>query len=207
MKRLILVSAIALGLAACGGGEDTPAVEGAPTDTVAEPVAETPAPAADSNTVTAQGWGPLRIGMTEAEVEAAVGPDANPNSVGGPDEEACNEYRPANAPQGLMVMIQQGTLTRISLVELSDLKTDRGFAIGDSAATVKAGYAAAATATPHKYQDAPAEYITVWEGGPRSESYVEDEAARGIVYEVDGTGNVGAIHAGGPSIQYVEGCS
>jgi hypothetical protein len=58
---------------------------------------------------------------------------------------------------------------------------------------------------PHKYQDKPAEYITAWAGGPRSEPYVEDEAARGIVYEIDGTGKVGAVHAGGPSIQLVEG--
>jgi hypothetical protein len=36
---------------------------------------------------------------------------------------------------------------------------------------------------------------------------VQDEAARGIVYEIDGAGKVGAIHAGGPSIQYVEGCA
>jgi hypothetical protein len=36
---------------------------------------------------------------------------------------------------------------------------------------------------------------------------VQDASARGIVYEIDGTGKVGAIHAGGPSIQYVEGCA
>jgi hypothetical protein len=104
-------------------------------------------------------------------------------------------------------MMEQGKLTRISLVEMSDIDTDRGFGIGDTAASVKAAYGANATVTPHKYQDAPAEYITVWDGGPRSEPYVQDEAARGVVYEIDGTGNVGAIHAGGPSIQLVEGCS
>ena len=72
---------------------------------------------------------------------------------------------------------------------------------------MKTAYGASAVATPHKYQDKPAEYITVWDGGPRKEPYVQDEAARGLVYEIDGTGKVGMIHAGGPSIQYVEGCA
>jgi hypothetical protein len=72
---------------------------------------------------------------------------------------------------------------------------------------VKAGYGDSAKVTPHKYEAAPAEYITVWDGGVRSEPYVQDEAARGLVYEIDGSGNVAAIRAGGPSIQYVEGCS
>ena len=40
-------------------------------------------------------------------------------------------------------------------------------------------------------------------GGQRS----ADEAARGLLYEIDGTGKVGAVRAGGPSIQYVEGCA
>ena len=87
------------------------------------------------------------------------------------------------------------------------MKTDKGFGLGDTPDAVKTAYGADAKATPHKYQDKPAEYITWWQGGPRAEPYVEDDAARGIVYEIDGTGKVGAIHAGGPSIQYVEGCA
>ena len=31
--------------------------------------------------------------------------------------------------------------------------------------------------------------------------------ARGIVYEIGSDGNVATIHAGGPAIRYVEGCS
>jgi hypothetical protein len=205
VNRLTLVSTLALALAACGGGEEAPEVEGAPTETET-PAPESAAAPADSNTLTAQGWGPLRIGMTRAEVEAASGPDANPDAVGGPDPDSCDQFRPANAPEDILVMVENGVLTRISVGDLSDIATDRGFKIGDSAADVKAGYADAAKASPHKYQGPPAEYITVWEGGPRSEDYVQDTAARGIVYEVDGTGNVGAIHVGGPSIQYVEGC-
>lgn len=205
MKHLAPLAALAFALAACGGEAPAPADPATPVPTVDE--APPPAPAPSSNTITSQGWGPLTIGMTLAEVTAAAGPDANPDAVGGADPESCDQFRPANAPEGVLVMMERGMLTRISLVEMSDIDTDRGLGIGDTAAAVKQAYGATATVSPHKYQDAPAEYITVWDGGPRSESYVQDEAARGVVYEIDGTGNVGAIHVGGPSIQYVEGCA
>lgn len=192
---LIAVSAFA----ACSNDAQAP--------TESTPAAESSAPAIASDALTSQGWGPLKIGMTLAEVTAAMGPDADPNAIGGPDPDSCDQFRPANAPEGMIVMIEAGKLTRISLTELSMLKTDKGLGLGDTAAAVKTAYGAAAQATPHKYQDAPAEYISVWDGGPRAEPYVQDETARGLVYEIDGTGNVGAIHAGGPSIQYVEGCA
>jgi hypothetical protein len=204
MKRIALLSALAF--AACSPASQEPTVSA-----LEDPAAtQTPAPAATAtpnDALTADGWGPLKIGMTLAEVTTALGPDANPDAVGGPDPESCDEFRPERAPEGILVMIQEGKLTRISLVELSPVKTDKGLGIGDTAEAVKLAYGDAAKATPHKYQDKPAEYITAWAGGPRSEPYVEDEAARGIVYEVDGTGKVGAVHAGGPSIQYVEGCA
>lgn len=204
MKRIALLAASVLALAACGG--EAPAVETPAPET---PVAEAPPPAVApaSDAITGQGWGPLKIGMTLDEVTAALGPDSNPDAVGGPDPEACDEFRPANAPEGILVMIEQGKLTRISLIEMSTLKSDKGLGLGDTADAVKAAYGPAAQASPHKYQDAPAEYITVWDGGPRTEPYVQDETARGLVYEIDGTGKVGAIRGGGPSIQYVEGCA
>ena len=202
MKHAALLAVSLIALAACGAGE-TPAP--------AAPDAETPAPAVEapaaSVALTAQGWGPLKVGMTLAEVTAAAGPDSNPEAVGGPEPESCDEFHPTNTPDGLFVMIVDGKLARISIVEMSPLKTDKGFGLGDKADAVKAAYGAAAIASPHKYQDKPAEYITVWDGGPRTEPYVEDEAARGIVYEIDGTGGVGMIHVGGPAIQYVEGCA
>jgi len=165
MKHLALLAALLL--AACGSETQTPVA----------PVAEAPAPAATpaafSDALTATGWGPLRIGMSRAEVIAAAG----------------------------------DRLTRITIGDLSAVKDASGLGLGDTAAKVKETHGGKAQASPHKYQDAPAEYIAVWEGGPRGEPFVEDTAARGIVYEIDGTGNVGAIHAGGPSIQYVEGCA
>lgn len=199
MKHAALLAASLFALAACGGGEAS-----APTT----PAVETPAtlpPAASTDALTSQGWGTLKIGMTKDEVVAAVGDKRDPHAAGIPGD--CEEYQPKNAPENLWVMLEAGKLTRITLADMSKLKTDKGIGLGDTAETVKTAYGAAAVASPHKYQDKPAEYITVWDGGPRTEPYVQDEAARGIVYEIDGTGKVGAIHAGGPSIQYVEGCA
>jgi hypothetical protein len=206
VKYLASLAALAVVLAACTPAAETPAPDTAAVETSsseAPPPSTTPA----SDTLTPQGWGPLRIGMTRDEVTTALGPDANPDAVGGPDPEACDEFRPAGAPEGILVMIEEGKLTRVSLIEMSPLKSDRGLGLGDTADAVKTAYGAAALASPHKYQDAPAEYITVWEGGPPADPYVRDDAARGLVYEIDGTGKVGAIRAGGPSIQYVEGCA
>lgn len=205
MKRLALF-ATAFAFSACSPAADPPAVT-APEVPVAE---APPAPAAADITLdvlTADGIGPLTIGMTKAEVIAAVGDTRNPDAVGGPDPESCEEFRPQRAPDDVLVMIIDGKLARISLVDMATVKTDKGLGLGDTADAVKAGYGDQAKASPHKYQDKPAEYITWWKGGPRTEPYVEDETARGIVYEIDGTGKVGAVHAGGPSIQYVEGCA
>lgn len=193
IRRLMLTTAV-LALAACGAPETEPSPAPAPTAP----------PAAD--VLTAQGFGPLRIGMTRAEVEAALGPDANPNAVGGPDPESCDIFHPARAPEGLSVMVEAGVLTSIWLDDGSTLKTDRGFGIGDAATAIKTAYGPSATATPHKYAAPPAEYVSTWSvgGGP---GYVQDSAARGISYHIGTDGRAEHVAAGGPSIQYVEGCA
>jgi len=202
--RLLATAAIAALLTACGQPEPPPATT--------EPPATT-APATDPNDITSEGWNMLRVGMTRAEVVAALGEDANPNAVGGPDPEACDIFHPARAPEGMMVMIQNDRLTRITLTGNTTLKTDRGFGVGDSAAAIKAAYGSSAIVTPHEYS-APGEYITIWAdtGGatPTEQGYIPENTApnaRGIRYETNPEGVVTAVHAGGPSIQYVEGCS
>ena len=87
-------------------------------------------------------------------------------------------------------------------------RTDRGFGIGSTAAEIKAAYGSSAYSEPHKYVQG-AEYITVWTtGAPTTPgAFVQDTNARGIRYETDAQGVVTAVHAGGASIQNVEGCS
>lgn len=159
-----------------------------------------PSAAGAPTPLTATGWGPLRIGMTRDEVVAAAGEDANPQAVGGPVPEACDEFRPMRAPAGLLVMVEQGRLTRISLGAGSTVKTGEGFGVGDPASAIEAAYGARAVTSPHKYVPAPAEYITVWMNAPSGPD------ARGIVYEIGPDGRVDHVHAGSPSIRYVEGC-
>lgn len=196
--RLLTTAAIAALLAACG--------QPAPPPATTEPPATT-APATDPNDITSEGWNMLCVGMTRAEVTAAVGA-GNPNAVGGPDPQACDLFHPANAPEGMLVMIQQDVLTSIILRNNTTLKTDRGFGVGSTAAEIKAAYGASAQSEAHKYIEG-AEYITVWTtGGPATPgAFVEDANARGVRYETDAQGVVTAVHAGGPSIQNVEGCS
>jgi len=204
---LITVAASALVLAACGAPPaEEPAAPAEPTAPAA-PTEPAPTPPADGNALTATGLGPLRIGMTRAEVVAAWGDDANPEAVGGADPAQCDEFRPARAPEGTLVMIENDRLTRISLIRGSTLKSDRGFGVGDEASAVKTAYGPAAVASPHKYSSAPAEYVTVWTPPTAGTAYVQDSNARGLVYEIGMDGRVAAIRGGGPSIQYVEGCS
>lgn len=202
MIRLTALASVAiLALAACNAPpEQAPAASETPAP-AEQPAA--PAPAASSNVLTAEGFGPIRVGQTLAEVTTAWGAPAQALT----DENGCNVFHPARAPQGVLVMTEEGKVSRISLTRDATATTDKGLKLGATAAEVKAAYGAAAQASPHKYQSAPAEYIAVWSGGPRTESYVNDAAARGLVYEIGSDGKVMAIHGGGPSIQYVESCS
>lgn len=206
----------AFALAACQSAEP-PADGAAPTavdsavvgavPSVADSTADGAAPAAAADSapsgvtaLTADGWGPLRIGMTREAVVAAAGEDANPEAVGGPEPEQCDLFRPTRAPEGMIVMIEQGRLTRITLVDGASVETDRGFGVGDPASAIRAAYGAEATTSPHKYVAAPAEYITTWATAPPAAE------PRGIRYEIGADGRVTHVHAGGPSIEYVEGC-
>jgi hypothetical protein len=144
--------------------------------------------------------------MTRADLVAAIGDDATPNSVGGAEPELCDQFHPARAPEGMIVMLRNNVLSRITLTDDADLDTARGFGPGDSAAAVKAAYGASAIVEPHKYSAAPAEYITVWESGGGA-GYIDDPSARGVRYEIGDDGNVQAVHAGDDTIQLVEGCS
>ena len=218
MKR-VAAFALVFGLAACGGVENAAEPSAAaPIDEIGEsaaPAAATAAapaprrpdaPQAAANILTADGYGPLRIGMSRAQVVAAMGEDRNPDAVGGPEPESCDQFSPARAPEGLLVMIEDGRLTRIDLVRNARTATDKGLRLGATAAAVRAAYGSALVVEPHKYVDAPAQYLTAWTTAPPAAATATPNA-RGIRYEVGQDGTVEAILAGGPSIQYVEGCA
>ena len=136
--------------------------------------------------------------MTRQDVVTALGEDSEPDSVGGPDPSACDQFRPERAPAGTLVMIENGRLTRISLIRDSILRTDRGLRLGDTELDVRATYGAGLEVEPHKYiTGGQAKYLTAWAVPGR----------RGVRYETDAQGVVRLIHAGDATIRYVEGCS
>ncbi|PAP77950.1 hypothetical protein [Rubrivirga marina] len=199
MRAALCVLAL-VALAACGPGDESaaPVTEAgpAPADTARAPA---PPPATDT-TLTADGWGPLTVGMTRAELVEAVG-DAPPDvATGLADTGSCEEFHPVRAPEGLLVMLEDGVLTRVSASGESEVTTPEGLGLGDAAADVEAAHGDDAVVTPHKYVEAPAAYVTVWRSGDGG------EAVRGIRYEIGADATVERIHGGGPSIEYVEGC-
>lgn len=214
-QPFVLFAAV-FSLASCGApgsapderNVQAPVAQAAPASVTPTPaIPATPAaPAVSAPPVlTPEGLGPLRIGMTLAEVTTALGPDADPQAVGGPEPEQCDQFRPARAPEGVLVMMENGRLTRISLMRDSPVRTDRGLGLGSTATAVEAAYDGTVVASPHKYRDAPSRYLTHWsrrvQPGDRTAP-----SNGGIVFEVDDKGVIDLIHAGGPSIQYVEGC-
>lgn len=218
MLKSAFCAGLAAGLAACAPADTedqadyvTDAERIAPSppstgDTAREPNVEQAADTKSSDALTPDGWKDLRIGMTREKITALYGPDAQPDAVDGPDPESCAEYRPENAPDGMLLMLVDGKLARISLIREAAVKTEKALGLGATAEDVKTAYGGKAIVTPHKYVDPPAEYITIWREDRSGISYVEDPEARGLRYVVGEDGKVQTIHAGGPAIQLVEGC-
>jgi hypothetical protein len=147
---------------------------------------------AKTSRLTPDGWGAYRIGMGEADL-GKLGVKIPP--VDEVNTFACRQMRAPGAGD-IVLMTQDGKLTRLSIGQESRLKTDRGLGVGAPAAVVRKGYGKALQETRHTYQDPPAVYLT----------YRPKPGGNGVRYEVNQDGRVGMIHVGGPSIEYVEGC-
>ena len=101
IRTFSAVAVSALLLAACGQREASEPATAPETPAATTPAAQAP----DANALTAAGYGPLRIGMTRAEVVTALGDDSDPNAVGGAEPEVCDQWRPARAPEGVLVRL------------------------------------------------------------------------------------------------------
>jgi len=145
--------------------------------------------------LTVDGMGPVRIGMSRAEVEKALDVELEGEPL--EDEESCIEMVPKGPDQGLWFMFEGYKLSRISIGSPSKLTTPRGIGIGASADSVRSAYGQGLKAEPHYYEDLPSEYLTYWTVPEK----------RGVRFETDSKRRVQTIHAGTESIQYVEGCA
>ncbi|MEZ5939526.1 MAG: hypothetical protein R3C52_15105 [Hyphomonadaceae bacterium] len=211
MHRAFVASLALLAFSACSrgapdapaGGLDSPAT----TPATLNRTAQRP----DKPRLSAEGWGPISIGMTSRQVMDKVGSN---DALGEPDptpSDPCLEYHPEDAPAGLLVMVQYDHVSRITLQAGSSIRTAAGIGVGDSLDAVREALGDRAVVSPHKYDPAPAAYVDVWSQGAPEDlqpgGYVDTPSARGVRYEIGPDGKVAAIHAGGPAIQYVEGCS
>jgi hypothetical protein len=145
--------------------------------------------------LTVDGLGPVRIGMTRKQVEAALHTRLKGEPI--EDEKSCIEMVPVGRDQGLWFMFEEYKLTRISIGQPSRVTTAKGIGVGASADQVKRAYGRRLKIEPHHYEDRPAEYLTYW----------TVPGKRGVRFETDGKRRVQTIHAGTSSIEYVEGCA
>lgn len=144
--------------------------------------------------LTPDGLGRVKMGMTQKQVIASIGGTLEGAAI--ESDDICVE-KESSVLRGVGFMFEAGKLTRISLAEGTDITTPNGIGVGASAIAVRRTYRGKLDSEPNTYIEKPAEYLTYW----------TVRGKRGIRFEVGENRKVYVIHAGGPSIQYVEGCA
>lgn len=137
------------------------------------------------------GFGPVRIGMTEAEARRAVG-----DLTIGTDREVDATCYFLSAPhdRSVSLMIERGTVARIDIDDPHHW-TLSGVHIGSTEAEAHAAYRGRLQVTPHKY-DRTGHYLILKSADGKS----------ALVLETDGK-RVTAMRAGAePAVEYVERC-
>src|SRR5690242_10180458 len=142
-------------------------------------------------TVTEQGVGPLRAGMTVGQANTALGGGFSAPSSDG----SCTYARLTKAPPGVAVMLENNKIARVE-VRSGTVATAEGARIGDSEARINSLYSGRVTTTPHKYTTG-GHYLTITP---------VDGSQNRIVFETDGK-VVTEYRAGAlPAVAYVERC-
>lgn len=196
MKQSLSLLPLAL-LAACSSqpsADPEPTAEETVSVTPAPPMApEKTAPASDpapsATTLTPAGLGDLRIGQ-------AVPPDSSWAERGAQASDVCRVLSSADYPDAYAI-VEEGKVRRISISQGSKVKLAEGIGPGAIEAAVKKHFPY--PATPHKYVDAPAKYLTAPDAA---------DGTPALRFEIGSDGTVSQIHAGTmPVLGYVEACS
>ena len=180
MRPLLLGAALVL--ASCRADAPPPADP-------ALPPAPAPKPAW---AVSPTGYGPIRVGWTVAELNAALNENLRP-AYQASDE--CDYVHPASVPRRVNLMVVKDTVVRID-VDTTGVLTDKGAGVGDSEQRISELYGPVRVEF-HKYRP----------GGHNLIVTDPADSMLRIIFETD-SGRVVRYRAGRrPPVDYVEGCS
>ncbi len=198
MTRSVMM--LALALAGCnaapdnGNGAAPPDSANSAANDVA-PVTNITAPANSQDTpgddvLTLEGLGGLRVGQPVPSASRFA-------ERGAQISDGCRTLSSPDFP-GVYAIVSEGQVRRITVGQRSDVTLVEGIGVGATEAAVKGAFPGFAE-EPHKYEDAPAKYLTA-PGGSAT-----DPALR---FEIGSDDRVSLMHVGlMPELEYVEGCA
>lgn len=137
------------------------------------------------------GLGPIRIGMTSAQLRRAGVRHAKADDTFG-GLQACAQVRVLGRP-GVVLMFESGRVSRIE-IDRPGIRSLSGAQVGDTEDAVKRLYGARLAVEPHKY-DETGHYLVVRAA----------DGSASMVFETDG--RVVTEMRAGPAAGYVEGCA
>lgn len=194
--------AIAAALAACSpsAGDPSGTAPTAATERVTGPTAQARSSALASKAALTSaatrdrvlslvGLGPLRVG----EALPAGGSWAVAGAQAG---DGCRAAR-SKAYPGVYALVEGGTVRRITVRQGSDVTLVEGLGVQSTETEVRKSFAGFQS-EPHKYEEAPAKYLTAPNASERESA---------LRFEIGADGKVEAMHVGQmPQLAYVEGC-
>jgi hypothetical protein len=151
-------------------------------------VAAAPAP----RVLEPQGLGPVRIGMTVAAAERALGARLRPSDP--TSDKNCSYFeRRDRREKGVVYMVEHGRISRIDISE-AGIRTARGIGVGSTIAQISKAYGRTISSHPNTY------------GGEPEFELILSGHRFGLDFETE-NGRVSAMRGGRyPSVGYVEGC-
>lgn len=148
--------------------------------------------------LTVEGYGDMHVGMTLTDARRVSGQALDAEAIEPDVPGACVEQQYATTDgDQLYLMFEEDKITRITAsTEAPRTRTAQNVGVGSTDAEVRAAYQNVIEQGAH-YNPPPAHNLIVWTVPEQS----------GLLFEVSEQGIVTAVHAGGPSIQYMEGCA
>lgn len=133
-------------------------------------------------TVSPEGIGPVRFGMSPAAIAAATEDVTVPDRM---PAAGCGVLRVAQLPEGASLAVNRGTVVRVD-VTAPGVRTEEGLGVGDSEIAVMVLYSGQVTVEPARERGPPSHRLIV---------STPDDSARILLFRTDGS-SVTSYHAG-----------